>query len=129
MYGLFTKLGLGAVVSAGLSVLGISYLCTDAPSNHEQAPAAVVAIQADAALGAGVTTAPSSHSPGQGGGPAYGSPGNQTPGATNPGSSANNPGSNPSQPGVNHATVPACNGVSANPRWVRVCTRPSPETT
>ena len=50
MYGLFTKLGLGAVVSAGLSVLGISYLSTDVPSNHlDRGPAAVVAIEVDAA--------------------------------------------------------------------------------
>ena len=68
MYGVFTKFGLGAVVSAGLSVLGINYLCTDPlPNQHHHRPAAVVAIQADAALGAGVTTAPASHGSGSGG--------------------------------------------------------------
>ena len=54
MYGLLTKCGAGAVLSAGLSVLGVTYLCTDVPTNHQHhRPAAVVAVQADAALGAG----------------------------------------------------------------------------
>jgi hypothetical protein len=119
MYGLFTKFGLGAVVSAGLSVLGISYLCTDAPPNHQHPrPAAVVAIQADAALDAGVATAPSSHSPGQVGVSVSGSLGSKAPGATNPGSSTN-PGSNPSQPGGTQPG-PGCGCTTHNPPLVNV---------
>ena len=85
MYGLFTKMGLGAVVSAGLSVLGISYLCSDpAPNQHHQRPPALVAVQADAALGVGAVP---SAGPGHGGGS---NPGNQNPGNDNPGN--HNPG-------------------------------------
>jgi len=96
MYGLFTRIGAGAVISAGLSVLGISYLCTEGSThNSSHEPAAVVAaIHADAGLG--VSTAPSSHGPGASTGSNAGTPGSNSGSASNPSSnpgSASNPGS------------------------------------
>jgi hypothetical protein len=86
MYGLFTKLGLGAVVSAGLSVLGISYLCTEPPANHHpNRPPTVVAVHADAALG----VAPASPGRGPGSGANAGSNPNRGSG-TSPGTSSGN---------------------------------------
>jgi hypothetical protein len=107
MYGLFTRIGAGAVISAGLSVLGISYLCTEGSthnSSHEPA-AAVAAIHADA--GVGVSTAPSSHGPGASTGSNAGTPGSNSGSASNPSS---NPGSNPGS-----ASNPGSSSGSNNP--------------
>jgi hypothetical protein len=107
MYGLFTRIGAGAVISAGLSVLGISYLCTQDASNHStDHPAAVVAaVQADAALGAAVV--PGSH--GAGGG---------NTGVTTSPASAGNPGSG-STPGSS-PEAPDCGCAANNPSLVNV---------
>ena len=112
MYELFTRIGAGAVISAGLSVLGITYLCTDTSSHHAHHPTAVVAaVQADAALGTSV--APSSHGTGTG------NQGNGNSGAGNTGSSTssgsnNNPGSNPG------SSNPGCGCNAGNPPIVNV---------
>jgi len=126
MYGLFTKMCAGAVISAGVSVLGLSYLCTDQPSNRHPSPAAVVALQADAAVGAGVVSSPahgpSNHNPGSSSpgsnnsSGATANPGNSNPGANNnPGS--NNPGS--TNPGPNHP-APDCGCATNTPPLVNV---------
>jgi hypothetical protein len=101
-------------------VLGVTYLCTDVPSNHHQhRPAAVVAVQADAALGAGLVISPSSHGPGTSNpgnsNPGHSNPGNSNPGNSNPGNS--NPGN--SNPGTNHP-APDCGCATNNPPLVNV---------
>jgi hypothetical protein len=117
MYGLFTRLGAGAVMSAGLSVLGVTLLCTEAPSSHHHNAPAAVAIEADAALDVAANTA----SPGS---PSNGAPAarvalgvNGNASLTIPGS-ATNPGSNPSHPGSNPA--PGCGCTTSNPPLVNV---------
>jgi hypothetical protein len=124
MYGLFTRLGAGAVMSAGLSVLGVTLLCTEAPSSHHHNTPAAVAIEADAALDVAANTA-SPGSPSNGapaGRVALGVDGNvglTIPGsATNPGSNPSHPGSNPSHPGSNPA--PGCGCTTSNPPLVNV---------
>ena len=116
MYGLFTKMCTGAVISAGVSVLGLSYLCTDQPSNRHPSPAAVVALQADAAVGAGVVSSPAH-------GPSNHNPGSSSPGSnTNPGATTKpgnpNPGAT-TNPGSNNP-APDCGCATNNPPLVNV---------
>jgi hypothetical protein len=100
-------------------VLGVTYLCTDTPSNHNHRPAAVLAVQADAGLGAGVVTSPSSHGPGKSnpgsGNPGYGNPGNN-PGTSNPGTKNPGPSTNP---GSSHS-APDCGCGTNNPPLINV---------
>jgi len=124
MYGLLTKCGAGAVLSAGLSVLGVTFLCTDVPSSHHHRPAAIVAVQADAALGAGVVTSAPSHGPGNGNlgnsNTGNNNPGNNNAGTSNAGNSnAGNPNPATSNPGTSHP-APDCGCVSNTPPLITV---------
>ena len=115
MYGVLTKLGASAVLSVGLSVLGVSYLCSDSTPTHQQPAAATVGVNADADVN-GATAAPRPvHADG-------GVNGTITVRVqhANPGGTASGPANNPSNPGQPGSNQPGCHCTSSNPSLVTV---------
>jgi hypothetical protein len=109
MYGVFTKLGASAVLCAGLSVLGISSLCSNSTPAHQHATPVTVGVQADADINGDVAAAPGSVKSGAG------VDGTITVRVPNP-----RPTTNPSNPGQPGSNQPGCNCTSTNPSLVTV---------